>query len=202
MAKQIDKFMLEMIRRDLQEAVKAVEEKYNINLRCGDVRYTSLTATMNLEISLRKEDGFDPGLEAWRTSTVFTSFLEEDYGKTIELDGKPYKIIGYNRKARSNSVQLEGPDGKTYVAHNEAVLQALGRGPSEEQMRTSFNHNIRMFGLDAQYGDIYLIAGKRYKLVKIKLSSRKYPIVAIDMSDNKEIALAVDFLKAGRKENK
>lgn len=200
MKRCMNKALIEMLRTDLQEAIKGVEEKYKLHINCGDTKFTSMSACMNLDITFQAEKDFDPGLEEWKIATMFTAFTEDDYGKVIELNGKPYTIVGYNKKARSNSVKLKGPNGNIYVAHNEIVLQALGRGPTEEQKKALINQYAPLFGLDIQYGDVYKFAGKRYKICSIKPSSKKYPIVAVDLFTNKEVLLPLDALKIGEKE--
>lgn len=101
-------------REDFQEAVKDLEDKYNISLTPGSIKYTPTSFTMTVKGLI--SDGSVSGEQAEfeRICGLFGK-KPEDYGKTFVSNGKTFRLVGINPKARKYPfVGLELGTGKRY----------------------------------------------------------------------------------------
>ena len=73
--------LLNNMRPELNEAVKAVAEKYGVKIHFGNGRYTDLTATYTVELSLAAKGDWDPDKVMWDNNCRLIGMKPEDFGK-------------------------------------------------------------------------------------------------------------------------
>lgn len=102
-------------RADFDSAVKELEEKYGVSIKVGKFTYDSTQFTTKMEVKnfISKEEDFANKariLSAW-------GFKPDMYNKVFDgRDGKKYKLIDLDTKARKNVCIIEKvpSDGKAY----------------------------------------------------------------------------------------
>lgn len=136
--------LLTTMRPELDAAVAEIGKKYGITLHFGNARYTELTATYTVNVGLAPSANFDPDkaqqptppaptaeeklrsakmewdLNCWRIG-----MKQEDFGKTVVLEGHLFRICGIRPRATVNSVLiLDVKKNKEYVSSPEAIKKA------------------------------------------------------------------------------
>lgn len=102
-------------RKDLKDAVKDLEKKYNITVNDGQISYDDYEFSMTLKVK--------KNLTASETKERYANFPL--YGKTF-VDGRhSFKVVGYKPNTKY-SVVCERDDGKsmlyTYNYANELIF--------------------------------------------------------------------------------
>lgn len=91
------KTLLKEIRKDVDEALKTVGDKYGIDLSLGNISYTkdSFTGKLLAEKRLSSDEVEDKKRKEWNNNCSIYGFTKEDYQKTFEHKGKIYALIGF-----------------------------------------------------------------------------------------------------------
>lgn len=127
---EITREMVQNFRKDLDEAMKSVGEKYGLSVNCGNINYSNAKIDVKVMAIPIPTADFDPAKEEWKRFVQFTSLHEDDFGKAITIGGVNYTIAGCNPSARTNNIKLQRYDGKMFVVPMKDVvikLQSLGK---------------------------------------------------------------------------
>jgi hypothetical protein len=122
---------LNSFRKDFEQAVKGLEEKYGVKLELHSISYsdiefhTKLTATKVGETGEKKIDvAMFNTLKKWLG-------LESNLGDSYSYNGKTYTIYDLDPKKAKYPVLLKGSDGKNYKNTVEAVNRMMARKVTE-----------------------------------------------------------------------
>lgn len=119
--KQFDDF-----RQDVKEALQGVGEKYELNLDIGSIRYGSYDFT--LKITATKSGSVDGEKEKFMELCSLYGFSPEDYCAEFDLEGKTYRLIGFDPKKRKYACKLYSLlEDKQVSGTVSMVKMALGR---------------------------------------------------------------------------
>lgn len=198
---KITRELLEVLRPEVNNALKQIGEKYGLSLTIGIISHSELEADMHLLVTAEKNKDFDPAQETWNRSIMFTGLTPEDYGKEILIGKDIFVIAGYNPKAKKNHVVIRSAAGKEYVTDIPSVLKALGRGDSKMEERedvmakVTFKGDAMTIGFsNLEYGTVISYCGEEYQLVKVNLRAPKYPFVAIRTRTGERVKLPRDLV--------
>lgn len=183
---KITKNLIETMRNDINEALKAVGEKYGLVLEAGNASFNETCADFKLKAT-------DP-VENWKQNVAHTGLRPDDYGKLALFGKQKLKIVGFDRTARTNKVQLIDPaTGKRYHASVSETISALNaldparaglQDATAEQMEAAkekeFEVKAFMCGLKGRvsYGQTFEWDGCTYRIVDLNPKAPKYPIIA------------------------
>ena len=111
---------LDDFRKDFDDAVEVLREKYDISIHLGRITYTNerFSATVNVNMTRDPEDiaraNFDA--EAWKFWDI--GITEGMYKKIfIGIDGKRYAVVGLKPRSHKSPLQvIDVEDGKRYKA--------------------------------------------------------------------------------------
>lgn len=193
------------MRNDINEALKSVGEKYGLTFEAGSASYTDTCVDFKLK-------AVDPQ-ENWNSCVAYTGLRSDDLGKFGLFGGShKLKIIGFDRSARTNKVQLIDPDtGKRYHASVSDTISALKAldparaGTSEAtsaelEARAQRDFEIKAFicGLKdrVSYGQTFVWKGNIYKVIDLNTKAPKYPIVAENINTGVNYRFNTDVLPA------
>jgi hypothetical protein len=133
MLKALDRRALQILREDLQAALKVVSDKHGIQIEVGRATFTPKNATFKVEIATVSEDGTANTQEA----TNFIQFCSlydlkpEHLGAEFTFRGDRYKVAGL-ASGRSHKFPILAdriPDGKTFKFPAESVVRGLTGTP-------------------------------------------------------------------------
>ncbi len=116
---------LNVIRKDIEQALKAVEEKHNMKFTIGSMRYSNTSFLVKLEASLLSESGGSLKEEADWLKAVSLGLVEADWlGRAYDNNQFIIKAVDLSR--RKNCIIVEKiSTGKKYVTKPETIRRAL-----------------------------------------------------------------------------
>lgn len=114
----VDKKMLQTLRPEINEALKAIGAKFGIKLTtaAGSYDRSGLNGHFKLEIELEQTaDGKSAEQAKFERDCSGFGFDKTDYRKCIDYGGKQYILTGFNSQARKNPLIITGVEcGATY----------------------------------------------------------------------------------------
>lgn len=114
---------LDLFCKDFKDCVKALEEKYEIELSLGTISYDAEEFTCKM--TARNPD-VDYDLKNWCQNCWKQEFEPKDYGRLFQYEGETYKIIGINNRKRNTPIILERiSDHKPFYSSTLFVKSAL-----------------------------------------------------------------------------
>jgi hypothetical protein len=108
------------MRREIETALSSIADKYNCEVHAGGIKYTNVSATVSVEFNAKGAEGISAEQNLFNTYCAQFGFKPEDYNRIVSIDGKLYRLIGFNLKARKNFCLITR-DGKQYACPLETV---------------------------------------------------------------------------------
>lgn len=122
---------LDAFREDFKNVVKALEEKYDVEIGMGSITYNdkSFHFRTNVEKKVSDEDKAKNMQEEFNTYCQMYGFVPDDYRKEfrVEAERKTFILVGFNPRARKNACLLHevGKEDVTYHAEPAFVKSCL-----------------------------------------------------------------------------
>jgi hypothetical protein len=119
-----------LIRKDL-EALKWVfadiEKKFGVKVALGSASYTDSNVIFKLELNEVASDGtvLTREADAFKQLAPYYGLQASDFGRTFQMHGKTFKIVGLKSRAHKQPILAE-TDGKRYKFAAETVKGLLG----------------------------------------------------------------------------
>jgi hypothetical protein len=83
-----------------------------------------------------------------------------------------------------------------YEFHTPLEVEVIDK--AEDLKKDKFESYCPVCGLKPEdFGRIFIVGGKQYKIVDVKPNNRKYPVIAQRLSDGKSFKFPVDVVKKG-----
>ena len=118
--------LLQTLREDLNEAIKAVGEKHGVALKVGSASYSGNNATFKMDVA-----GIVGGTVVTKQVQDFLSyvgihgFAKDDLGKTFTYGGCSYAVAGYAPRKRLSLLATRTTDGKTFCFPCDAIHKLI-----------------------------------------------------------------------------
>lgn len=113
-------------RTDLNNAMKALEKKYGIELAGGNISYDENSFTIKVEGKRTDVDVEKAEFMRMVVYMKYRGFSEDDYKKEFTFKGRRYSIVGF-KPGNKYDVVVARDDGKRFSMVSSGVLVALGR---------------------------------------------------------------------------
>lgn len=115
-------------RNDVREALKAVAEKYGVEINPTNIKYDDIDFTLTLEVVRLVNGTSDANESLWSYYYKVYGFEREDYGKTVVMNNEEFKISGIDGKSKKYPIILTRVrDNKKYGYSIASVKEALNR---------------------------------------------------------------------------
>lgn len=115
-------------RNDVREALKAVAEKYGVEINPTNIKYDDIDFTLTLEVVRLVNGTSDANESLWSYYYKVYGFEREDYGKTVVINNEEFKISGIDSKSKKYPIILTRVrDNKKYGYSITSVKEALNR---------------------------------------------------------------------------
>lgn len=120
------------ICRELSEeiftALEPVAQKYNLTLEKKGGSFTLSEWTHKIIFKVGDEEIQEEAAKQKFASQAFWYGLKpDDYGKTLMLSGRQFKITGIKPRASKKPILIERDDGRIFVISDTEVRKQLGR---------------------------------------------------------------------------
>lgn len=120
-------------RKDVELALRTVCEKYNIDAKTGRVRYSGISAELDLTFTTKSSDGgsIDLNAEEFKRYAKKFGFSPDDLGKKFFLSGDIYQITGMTKtKSKYPILAKNLTQKKDYKLSIQTVLKGLENAKS------------------------------------------------------------------------
>jgi len=111
-----NKANLQVLRTEIDNALKAVENQFGIKLHAGNASFSGNEVTFKLKGNTIGEGGTVITKEAtnWDRYKVFNGMNHLSVGDQITIQGKSYTLTGYNTRAKKAPVEFKDSRGNNY----------------------------------------------------------------------------------------
>lgn len=125
---EFNKVNFEAFRNDAKEALREVAEKYDVEISFGNISYTDFEFDLKMHVAKRGDEDTDMSQLKFERECMYYGFKKEDYNKEFIMDGKKFRFVGFNTRARKNVCQILClADGKTYVCNSMLVHRFIDK---------------------------------------------------------------------------
>lgn len=114
--------ILKMFREDFEEAIKPLEEKFKVTIKCGKITYSEDSFSAKIE-AVTSEGNFEQK-EFEKYAKLF-GFNADDYGKTIIMQGTEYAFVGFNLSRPKFRCKIRNTRTGQEAATTEASIKEL-----------------------------------------------------------------------------
>lgn len=112
-------------RKDVDEALRSVGEKYGVDIQSKDISYSNYDFTLKLYV-LKNDGNNDGKKQLFAEHCKFYGFEESDYEREFTVDGKNYKLVGFNVNSPKNCCSIYcTSNGNTYKCSSEYVKRGF-----------------------------------------------------------------------------
>lgn len=125
---KFDKNNVSQIADEINKALKAVADKYQIQIKTGGGKYDPDTATLKLELQTINESGIIVTKEAttFKQYATLLNLQSTDLFREFTFNKQKYMLVGYSaRKSKFPMLCKNLTDNKNYGLPEEPVVKAL-----------------------------------------------------------------------------
>lgn len=106
---------IRQINNELEAALKQVAEKYGLEVKLGNTRFTGDNFSTKVQVATVGQDGIAMSKEATDFNRYKTILgINMDLGQEFERSGKTYTIVGLKPRSKKYPILAKCSDGKTY----------------------------------------------------------------------------------------
>jgi hypothetical protein len=126
---QFDTTTCKLMRREIEEALDKVGQRYGVAFQGGNIRYTSETFAMKITGATRGKNGevIAPEVKDFNRYCGMYGMVPSDLGKTFVSVGYTYKLVGLKPKNHKYPFIGQREDGKRFKFDVGTVRRALGQ---------------------------------------------------------------------------
>lgn len=112
-------------RKDFKDALKEVESKYGITIDPEKITYDDFSFSMKIKAT-KNDKNCDGAKAEFERLCKHYGFLESDYGREFTIQGKTFKLTGFNTRSPKNCCKIIDTNGRCYKCAADPVLRAFG----------------------------------------------------------------------------
>jgi hypothetical protein len=125
---KFDKPLLRVLRQEIDMALKAVGDKYGMEISAGNASFAAKEAHFKVSLKLRGADGqvFDAAAESFKHHAWYVGLKPEHLGQSFTVRDKVYTISGFDERARTYAILAKDSNDTVYKFRAVDVVKALG----------------------------------------------------------------------------
>lgn len=114
-----------LFRADVENALKEVAKKHNVEITTGKITYSTYEFSMKLDVK-KADEGIDIEKDNFTKHCTYYGFSPDDYKLEFSLNNKRFQLVGFNVRSPKNCCSIYCvTDGRTYKCSDEAVKNAI-----------------------------------------------------------------------------
>lgn len=123
---EMTKAMLKKFRDDFAQSVKELEKEYDVSISLGSISYSDTEFTSKVTVKSTSDVAQNKEIEnkqkEFATYAMMFGFKPEDYNREFIVQGKTFKLIGFNPNCRKNICRImEISTGKLFKCSEMAI---------------------------------------------------------------------------------
>ena len=111
-------------RADFQKAMEALNAKYEVEIKLGNISYDGTGFTSKISCKKADNDEDYAQIEFEKYCAAF-GFESSHYNQKFIANGQTFALVGFNPNAPKNGCVLRGEDGKPYRCPTKQVKEAF-----------------------------------------------------------------------------
>ncbi len=116
----------QVFRKDFEQAMAPVAEKYALNITAGNIQYNE--DTFSMKVSCAKTDAGNLAQKEFNTYCSLLGFSPEDYGQEFVFEGDKYMLAGLSVSSpKYPCICLRLDNQKRYKLTADTVKRLLGK---------------------------------------------------------------------------
>jgi thiol-disulfide isomerase/thioredoxin len=123
----LSKKEFESFRKETEEALQKVAQKYNVNIKSGKIKYTDNSFNLDLLVSKKDIGGKTFEQVEFEKYCLMYGLKPEDYRKQFIMNGDVFIITGFKPRATKMPIIAVTPEGKSYKFGEDTVKRLLGK---------------------------------------------------------------------------
>ena len=127
--KTINNQTLDEFNIDARNVLEVLAKRHGLKMEGSRISYSSSDFTVKVKFELlENESGVSGAKENWKKNCEYSNLKVSMFGKTFtDRDGK-FRVVGFNRKARTNVVELQNiATGKNYSCKASYLIEQLSK---------------------------------------------------------------------------
>jgi len=113
--KSFNRKNIRQINNELEAALKQVAEKYGIEVKLGNTRFTDDNFSTKVQVATIGQDGIAMSKEATDFNRHKTALgINMELGQEFQRSGKTYTIVGLKPRSKKYPILAKCSDGKRY----------------------------------------------------------------------------------------
>ena len=121
------KKQFEEFKHDTEQAMKALAEKYGVNIKPGKIKYAENNFTLELEIAKQEVNGQSFEQAEFGKYCHLFGLKPEDYLREFSYIGKTYMLTGFSLRATKMPIVAKCADGREYRLSRDFVTSMLSK---------------------------------------------------------------------------
>ena len=114
---------LDLFRKDFNEQMNVLEEKHDVTIKLGTLRYDDTSAKATLELKLKTDASGKPIAQIeFENVCELYGLTPEHYGKTIIRNGVEYKLVAIEPKNYKKPIIIEDVKAGVRYKANKEIL--------------------------------------------------------------------------------
>jgi len=106
---------IRQINSELEAVIKQVAEKYGLEVKLGNTRFTGDNFTTKVQVATVAEGGITMSKEATDFNRYKTILgINMELGQEFQRSGKTFTIVGLKPRSKKYPILAKCSDGKTY----------------------------------------------------------------------------------------
>jgi hypothetical protein len=119
---------LELIRKEINDAIAAVAAKHNMTMSLGKITYDEVSFKSEIKATVISTDGTDlKARNDWDHYCKLFWLKSEDFGKTFVDAGETYTICGVKPRNTKFPILAKSIKGVTYKFPDDVIRKHLNR---------------------------------------------------------------------------
>jgi hypothetical protein len=123
---EMNKDNLVQFRTDFTNLMKTLEERYDVSVQMGAIRYDKLEFTASMKVKNNIINGEDYNKVNYEKHCLAYKLKPEWLNQKFNIGPDTYKLIGINTSKRKNVCVIEDEDGKEYLTKPHVIIEKLG----------------------------------------------------------------------------
>lgn len=120
---EFSKATMRALNAEIKTALEAVAEKHGLTVKCGGGSYDP-AGKFKPRVEFTAENHAET---EFKRSALLVGLTDADYGRTIEMSGKHFTLVGINLRARKRPVLAECVEDRKTYAFPEQIVHVLLR---------------------------------------------------------------------------